>query len=766
MRKRLQRAAAIGMAAILCIQNAQFGLTTFADELSDFARMEGIMNAQAMRVTPANAVENLSGSGELAEDRDTGENGEIKENPDGNSEGQENEQDDIEKASDSDAKKEENSGIGNTVKKDETKKFQIQSFEWGDPEEYPKGEPMIASVTEEVRASFEELTEALPQEIRAIVSEEEKAEDSATDENEEKLQDDSSREEIIPIVSWTCPEYKIDEDGKWPLSGEFTFEAELPGEYEVAESCDAVEMTVILDGGVELLSDQRTPIIWIKENDTEVKNIYWDETEKKFTNSSVSTALSESFSGNGYTVTYDADNKKFNLNLQGAQLTELVLISEKWQINVSNDSAIKGTQDQEDALYINETVSSVTINFENNSKLSIFAGECGISTYSDMYLTGTGTLQANAGGKDWNKDSPGITVGSGKKFEVLDQVSLIVGTVDAHKGEKIQLYEGPPLKFASTGNSYLNNGISAVSGTIKIEQGANLTIKEKLEFDEQCTLINSGNLQLDGSFKNLNGGTSKITIQNNGTLSGTMDLGACKINTNIAVNNKAFDVPMSNSCKDPGIDLNDLNAFTVTPNDFPLEYQLTTGDDTSPEGAVIKNGKLKVQSPGHYYIKAKSVVSSDQAGFYKQADSDTVAIWVKNAELSTEDFVVEEYRGLYDGEPHDIATVRYNSERVEFLGFRKVNDSNSAITPNCPQITNVSENDGFNQTWCAVFKDKLNNNEVTSSRIWPIITPLRFDYIKNLKLEYQGKELKAGDKIQYQYNGGNPLPSLDDITIS
>lgn len=123
MRKRLQRAAAIGMAAILCIQNAQFGLTTFADELSDFARMEGIMNAQAMRVTPANAVENLSGSGELAEDRDTGENGEIKENPDGNSEGQENEQDDIEKASDSDAKKEENSGIGNTVKKDETKKF-------------------------------------------------------------------------------------------------------------------------------------------------------------------------------------------------------------------------------------------------------------------------------------------------------------------------------------------------------------------------------------------------------------------------------------------------------------------------------------------------------------------------------------------------------------------------------------------------------------------------------------------------------------------
>ena len=40
------------------------------------------MNAQAMRMTPANAVKNLSGG--LAEDSDKGENGEIKENLDGN----------------------------------------------------------------------------------------------------------------------------------------------------------------------------------------------------------------------------------------------------------------------------------------------------------------------------------------------------------------------------------------------------------------------------------------------------------------------------------------------------------------------------------------------------------------------------------------------------------------------------------------------------------------------------------------------------------
>lgn len=119
MRKKLQRAAAIGMAAILCIQNAQFGLTTFADELSDFARMEGILNAQEMRATPSDAEKNLPG-GTPGEDRNTDKNGEIKENPDGNSAGQENEQGDTEKASDSDAKKEENSGIGDNTKKDET----------------------------------------------------------------------------------------------------------------------------------------------------------------------------------------------------------------------------------------------------------------------------------------------------------------------------------------------------------------------------------------------------------------------------------------------------------------------------------------------------------------------------------------------------------------------------------------------------------------------------------------------------------------------
>lgn len=159
MRKRLQRAAAIGMAAILCIQNAQFGLTTFADELSDFARMEGIMNAQAMRMTPANSVKNLSG-GVLAEDRDTGENGEIKENPDGNSEGQENEQGDTGKTSDSDAKKD-------PVNRSE--KSQILSWDWVDGEAYFVEGKILLSVGEEYQVSFDELITMLPTEISAEV---------------------------------------------------------------------------------------------------------------------------------------------------------------------------------------------------------------------------------------------------------------------------------------------------------------------------------------------------------------------------------------------------------------------------------------------------------------------------------------------------------------------------------------------------------------------------------------------------------------------
>ena len=63
MRKKLQRAAAIGMAALLCVQNAQFGLTTFADELSDIEKMEGILNTQERRASSADAVKNIPGGG-------------------------------------------------------------------------------------------------------------------------------------------------------------------------------------------------------------------------------------------------------------------------------------------------------------------------------------------------------------------------------------------------------------------------------------------------------------------------------------------------------------------------------------------------------------------------------------------------------------------------------------------------------------------------------------------------------------------------------
>lgn len=197
MRKRLQRAAAIGMAAILCIQNAQFGLTTFAEELSNFAKMEGILNAQEMRVTPANAVKNLSGG--LAEDSDTGENGEIKENPDGNVDDQKNEQGDMEKASDSDAKKEENSGIGDNTKKDEAKKdpvnrsekSQILSWDWVDGEEYFVEGRILLSVGEEDQVSFDELITMLPTEISAEVL---SAEETAT-------------AETIQIKNWTSGAY-------------------------------------------------------------------------------------------------------------------------------------------------------------------------------------------------------------------------------------------------------------------------------------------------------------------------------------------------------------------------------------------------------------------------------------------------------------------------------------------------------------------------------------------------------------------------------
>lgn len=304
MRKRLQRAAAIGMAAILCIQNAQFGLTTFADELSNFAKMEGIMNAQEMRVTPSDAAKNLP-DGTLGEDSSTGENGEIKENPDGNSEGQENEQGDAEKASASDAKKD-------PVNRSE--KSQILSWDWVDGEEYFVEGKILLSVGEEDQVSFDELITMLPTEISAeVLSEEETA-----------------TAETIQIKNWTSNAYVQDSEGRWPTEGEFTFTAVLPEEYELAEETSPIEAVVSLDGDavMEMEETEKQEILRVAAQDGTVVKYYLDKD---------GTLQRDDTNIEGVTVTQDSAPGKFQVDLSNIKLRRLIFKNKTFEVSLSGN---------------------------------------------------------------------------------------------------------------------------------------------------------------------------------------------------------------------------------------------------------------------------------------------------------------------------------------------------------------------------------------------------------------------------------------------
>lgn len=732
MKKRLQRAAAIGMAAILCIQNAQFSLTTFADELSDFARMEGRLNAQEMRATPADAEKDLPrGDKTPGEDSSTDEDGEIKENPDENSENQENEQDDIEKASDSNAKEEENSGLENTVKKDETKKFQIQSFEWGNPEEYPKGEPMIASVTEETRASFEELTEALPQEICAIVSEKEKVEDSTTDEDEEILQNDLSWEETIPIVSWTCPEYKTDEDGNWPLSGEFIFAAELPGEYEVVENCDAVEMTVVLDSEVMTLSKPK-PIMNV--NIGTYKFIYYDESSKNL-----------SFGDASLQDVVSVEDNTFVLHLKNSNCStwkNIQLLSGRWRIEVEGDVTLSssGTSSDDPVLLVDSGVDSCIIQGNANSSLNI-SGPFEIIIYADTEIRRGVTVNVNV----TNSNNRNLYIAGGKKFWVSDATfNLLNG----------KLYTGAQSEILIKSNGKMNVKDLEQDGYSKctIEAGGTLSIGNTWSTNNS-EITNNGTIILDGQFLE----TGRTNFTNNGEIKGNGSFpDKWKKTPQITRITSGEKVQRSQN----GDTIVDLTRYFKLSNGEKLELKYEFESDSDKNGS-IENASLKVPNgeKGTFKVYART----DGNNIYRAARSDLyTTIEIVDPVINQDDIKIKSYRGEYDGMPHDVAIivapegarVQYNTKSQDSAGY----DEN-AWTDTCPQITTPEENG--RPYYVRVLMDGMQpyyHKESIQAYIYP-----RTLNEADCQVMYRG-QLLSGDSTVVQeltYNGQPQSPEYD-----
>ena len=96
----------------------------------------------------------------------------------------------------------------------------------------------LLDVSVEKTADFDTVVSMLPPKVLAKVWAEM---DGAAHDSREIISDDiedipnsmigESYEETIPITAWSCPEYREDEDGELPFTGEYEFIAELPESY-------------------------------------------------------------------------------------------------------------------------------------------------------------------------------------------------------------------------------------------------------------------------------------------------------------------------------------------------------------------------------------------------------------------------------------------------------------------------------------------------------------------------------------------------------
>lgn len=97
-----------------------------------------------------------------------------------------------------------------------------------DYSDYLRNELAIPGVSQEHQADFDTVVSMLPTQISAEIGDEEKP-------------------AILDITSWGCPAYRQDGNHNWPLTGEYTFTAELPEGY----ACDPSPAVRVMLGGME-----------------------------------------------------------------------------------------------------------------------------------------------------------------------------------------------------------------------------------------------------------------------------------------------------------------------------------------------------------------------------------------------------------------------------------------------------------------------------------------------------------------------------------
>ena len=304
----------------------------------------------------------------------------------------------------------------------------VTGWTWIDPDENLNGGGLaLPGVSIDKQADFDTVISMLPAQISAEVEGEA---DPAT----------------VNVTGWTCDTFTRDAEGNWPVTGTYTFAAELETGYALASSAAALEVKVLLGGGAVLAA-----------NDT-------------ITEDGITVAAS-----NGGEVTYTAGSG-FTLNASGSYT-----ISGEWSGSLSvnggavitvpdgvtanvklSDVAIDVSgQNLACAFLVAGGTAHITLSDANTLKSSWYCAGLQVPENATVTIDGTGSLEATGG-----YGSAGIGGGTG-----VGGSGGSGGTITISGGEVTAI--GGNTGAGIGGGFYGNGGTIEISGGTVTATGGN-----------------------------------------------------------------------------------------------------------------------------------------------------------------------------------------------------------------------------------------------------------------------------------------------------
>lgn len=130
--------------------------------------------------------------------------------------------------------------IGNTAEGHVPAVKNISGWSFVDDDYLNEGVLPMSMVSIDNQADFDTVVSMLPTQILAEID---NGESTAAEQ-------EVSNAEAVEIISWNCQEYREDKQGNWPVSGEYTFTAELESGYR----CNPLPSVKVLLGGASLFT--------------------------------------------------------------------------------------------------------------------------------------------------------------------------------------------------------------------------------------------------------------------------------------------------------------------------------------------------------------------------------------------------------------------------------------------------------------------------------------------------------------------------------